>query len=66
MSCGKAPDAKNASVSIPTPRRVMIYHGIRTASTELQIARAASVRLSLIKWKLLGPKNCRPDLIFDF
>ena len=66
MSCGKAPDAKNASVSMPTPRRVMMYHGIRMASRALQIASAASVRLSLIKWKLPGPMDCRPDVIPDF
>src|SRR6185503_10828276 len=53
INCGKAPEAKNASVSMPTPRRVTTYHGIRTASTALQIASPASVRLSLIKWRFL-------------
>ena len=49
ISCGNAPEAKNASVSIPTPSRVTRYHGIRTASAALQRANAASIRLSLIK-----------------
>src|SRR4051812_29635330 len=53
ISWGNAPEAKNASVWMPTPRRVTTYHGIRTASTALQIASTASVRLSLIKWRLL-------------
>ena len=53
ISCGKAPEAKKASVCMPTPSRVTTYHGIRTARTALQIASPASVRLSLIKWRLL-------------
>ena len=32
ISCGKAPEAKKASVCMPTPSRVTTYHGIRTAS----------------------------------
>src|SRR6266571_194595 len=64
INCGNAPDAKNASVSIPTPRRVTTYQGIRMASTALQIASPASVRLSLIKLKcFLGTcKICLNDL----
>src|SRR6185369_12118205 len=56
MSWGRAPEAKKASVAMPTPSRVTIYHGIRTASTALQIARPASVRLSLINWRILDLK----------
>src|SRR3989442_15406311 len=36
ISWGSAPEAKNASVAMPTPSRVTIYHGIRTATTALQ------------------------------
>src|SRR5438132_5981232 len=48
ISCERAPEAKNASVSTPTPRRVTTYHGISIASTALQSASAPSVRLNLI------------------
>src|SRR2546423_9046943 len=47
-SCESAPEAKNASVWMPTPMRVTTYHGIRFASTALHIASAASVRLNRI------------------
>ena len=65
ISCGKAPEAKNASVSIPTPRRVTMYHGIRTASSALQIASPASVRLSLIKW-IVGAQKPYARCILNF
>src|SRR6185369_11664597 len=49
ISCGKAPDTKKASVAMPMPSRVTMYHGIRIASTALQMASAASVRPNLNK-----------------
>src|SRR5437762_10973235 len=54
MSWGSAPDAKNASVSRPIPSWVTTYHGIRMASTALQIANPARMRLNLIKRNILG------------
>ena len=62
ISCGSAPEAKKASVSIPTPSRVTTYHGINTASTALQIASPASMKLSLINRSVPGLAGLSSDL----
>src|SRR5947209_9508757 len=47
-NCGSALEAKKASVSALIPILVTTYHVIKNASAALQVASAASLRLSLI------------------